>query len=226
MEERKHGVKSRWWLLLLLLLIVVLIVLLINRSCSCGCDEPARETALAVVEVEPVVEAKPVPVVEEKAEAVEFDLSKLTPVAWAIDENGYVEDATKFRSRFEEEVSKAREARGDYVNFPVSAVRYDLCGYDMSKVESDLVNAIGKAFLSTNQKGKLLVEGYTCNVGQEAFNEKLSRQRAERVGKILTDAGVPSEKVQVKWYGMTKYGTLPGVTGQEAHRRVTVTVVE
>lgn len=209
----------KWWLVLLIVLIVLLIVLLCVRSCGCCCDKkvPAALVEESIpVEMPAMEEAKPVEEV--------FDLAKLCPVAWGVTENGYVESAAAFNESFGRLVAKAQEAKADRVEFPVAAIRYDLRSYDMSKVESEMVKALSEAFIKTSQEGKLLVEGYTCNVGNSAYNEKLSCQRAERVGNLLKDAGIPADKVEVKWYGETKYGQLPGVSGQEANRRVTITV--
>ena len=173
-------------------------------------EEAKPDTAAIQVEAKPVEEV--------------FDLAKLRPVAWGVAENGYVESAAAFNESFDRLVAKAQEAKADRVEFPVAAIRYGLRGYDVSKAESEMVKALSEAFMKTSQEGKLLVEGYTCNVGNPAYNEKLSRQRAERVGNLLKDAGIPADKVEVKWYGETKYGQLPGVSGQEANRRVTITV--
>ena len=221
-----------WWFILLVVLVVMLIALLCMRQCGC-CERvvvpeaPVAPEAPKVEAVAPPVEEAPrEEPKEEPRKEIAFDLSKLRPVPWGIAANGYVEDAATFSKRFEDMVAIAREKQADEVEFPVAAVRYDLRGYDLSKVEQELVSAVAAAFRRTSQEGKLLVEGYTCNVGSDEYNEKLSRRRAERVGSILKGAGIAEDKVEVKWYGETKYGTLPGVNGLEANRRVTVTVVK
>lgn len=229
-DQKRTPWWRKWWVVLLIVLIVLLIVLLCVRSCGCCCDKkvPAAPVEESIpVGVSAVEEAKPdTAAIQVEAKPVEeaFNLAKLRPVAWGVTENGYVESAAAFNESFDRLVAKAQEAKADRVEFPVAAIRYGLRGYDVSKVESEMVKALSEAFMKTSQEGKLLVEGYTCNVGNSAYNEKLSRQRAERVGNLLKDAGIPADKVEVKWYGETKYGQLPGVSGQEANRRVTITV--
>lgn len=242
MEEKKTELKGqasgqgmpwwrKWWIIMLAVLVGMLILLLCLRLAGC-CERskvPAAPSG-AVMPVEvvaPAAEGAPAvaPEPDTAAQSVaSFDLSKVKPVAWPLGEKGYVETAAAFNESFERAVTAAQEANATEVEFPVSAVRYDIRDYDVSKVEAELVGAVGKAFQRTNQSAKLLVEGYTCNVGSEAFNENLSRQRAERVAKQLKNAGVSADRVEVKWYGESKYGQLPGVTEQTAHRRVTITV--
>lgn len=242
MEEKKTELKGqasgqgmpwwrKWWIIMLAVLAVMLILLLCLRLAGC-CGRskvPAAPTgAVAPVEVvapaaEEAPEVAPEPDTAEQPVAA-FDLSKVKPVSWAVGEKGYVESAAAFNESFERAVAAAREADAAEVEFPIAAVRYDIRDYDVSKVEAELVGAVGKAFQQTNRSARLLVEGYTCNVGSEAFNENLSRQRAERVASQLKDAGVSADRVEVKWYGESKYGQLPGVTEQSAHRRVTITV--
>ncbi|MCC5936741.1 MAG: OmpA family protein [Lunatimonas sp.] len=54
-----------------------------------------------------------------------------------------------------------------------------------------------KAFLTQNPGLRIRIEGHTDNVGNTAYNEKLSRQRAESVRDFLIQAGVASETVDV-----------------------------
>lgn len=215
-----------WWVVLLLVLICMLILLLCLRKAGC-CEQskvPSGPVGSVAPVVEEVPEATPAPDTTEQVAEGAFDLFRLKPVSWSVGEMGYVENAEAFNAGFEKAVAAAREANAAEVGLPVAAVRYDIRDYDVSKLESEMVSAVAKAFLQTSQEGVLLVEGHTCNVGIEAYNETLSRRRAERVGELLRSAGVATERVEVKWYGESKYGQLPGVTEQSAHRRVTITV--
>lgn len=57
------------------------------------------------------------------------------------------------------------------------------------------------SFLCRNRGVVLLVEGHTDAVGSEEYNEKLSRLRAEEVFKYLTDKGVESGQLRIRYYG-------------------------
>lgn len=53
-------------------------------------------------------------------------------------------------------------------------------------------------YLQTNKQATILVEGYTCNLGSDKLNQKLSELRADAVKKVLVEAGVPSDKIETK----------------------------
>lgn len=48
------------------------------------------------------------------------------------------------------------------------------------------------------------LEGHTCNIGSEAYNQGLSERRAKAVAKYLTDKGVSPEGVRAVGYGETQ----------------------
>jgi OOP family OmpA-OmpF porin len=55
--------------------------------------------------------------------------------------------------------------------------------------------------LKTNPDLDLLIEGHTDIVGNAAYNQKLSLNRAESVKKVLVNLGIASSRIQVKGYG-------------------------
>ncbi len=58
--------------------------------------------------------------------------------------------------------------------------------------------------LRDNPKIKLEIQGHTDNVGNAAYNQKLSQSRAESVKKYLTDHGIEDARLVPKGYGMTQ----------------------
>jgi len=72
----------------------------------------------------------------------------------------------------------------------------------------------------------LLVEGHTDNVGRPASNMALSKNRASAVKKFLTNKGIATERITVKWYGETKpIGDNNTEEGRQKNRRVEMTVI-
>lgn len=47
----------------------------------------------------------------------------------------------------------------------------------------------------------IVVEGHTCNIGTDQYNQGLSERRAAAVVKYLTDAGIAASRVSSKGYG-------------------------
>lgn len=64
-----------------------------------------------------------------------------------------------------------------------------------------------KLFLSQiKQKGLTInIDGYTDNVGSEAYNDKLSVRRAEAVAKYLTDNGISRNIIITRGHGETNF---------------------
>jgi outer membrane protein OmpA-like peptidoglycan-associated protein len=47
----------------------------------------------------------------------------------------------------------------------------------------------------------ILIEGHTDSSGEPAYNKKLSKRRAEAVGKYLSEKAVKDSRIRTKWYG-------------------------
>lgn len=80
----------------------------------------------------------------------------------------------------------------------------------------------------------IVVEGYTDRIGSEAYNESLSRQRAQAVSDYLSATGaIPAERIRVSGQGeRNPVQACEGVRGSQAliqclepNRRVEVTVM-
>ncbi len=75
--------------------------------------------------------------------------------------------------------------------------------------------------IKQRQSSDISVVGHADRVGSESFNLNLSRERAEYVRQLLTDAGVPDEHMNVHFYGekVPLIPTLDGVA-EPRNRRV------
>ena len=51
---------------------------------------------------------------------------------------------------------------------------------------------------------RVVLEGHTDSVGNDAYNQKLSEKRANAVAKALKDLGVSASKITTVGYGETK----------------------
>jgi OmpA-OmpF porin, OOP family len=82
-------------------------------------------------------------------------------------------------------------------------------------------------FLKAYPRRNVLIEGHTDNSGDEAFNIKLSQQRADSVRDRLVEKGVAPQRIRTKGYG-PKFPVVdndsPG--GRQQNRRVEVVVLD
>ncbi len=73
---------------------------------------------------------------------------------------------------------------------------------------------------------KLKISGHTDNVGNDASNMTLSKNRALAVKKYLTDKGVKADNLIAEWFGETKpIDTNDTPAGRQRNRRVEMKVV-
>lgn len=72
---------------------------------------------------------------------------------------------------------------------------------------------------------KIQVEGYTDNTGSEAYNQKLSEERATTVQNFLVSQGIPAENVSAVGYGMADpVADNSTAAGRKQNRRVELVV--
>jgi len=70
---------------------------------------------------------------------------------------------------------------------------------------------------------RIVVEGHTDSVGSDAYNKKLSEQRASTVADYLIDRGVPASNVMVYGYGEMRPKTSNDTAeGRQLNRRVEI----
>jgi len=79
--------------------------------------------------------------------------------------------------------------------------------------------------IKQRQSSDISVVGHADRVGSESFNLNLSRERAESVRRLLTDAGIPDEHLNVHFYG-EKVPLIPTSDGvaEPRNRRVEVVI--
>jgi outer membrane protein OmpA-like peptidoglycan-associated protein/tetratricopeptide (TPR) repeat protein len=81
--------------------------------------------------------------------------------------------------------------------------------------------------LKTNPTMTIEEGGHTDNVGDDAYNMKLSHDRAKSVREYLVKAGIQSERVQAKGYGESNpIATNDTEDGRKANRRTEFVILE
>lgn len=75
------------------------------------------------------------------------------------------------------------------------------------------------------RENRFRLEGHTCDLGSEAYNQKLSERRALSVKNWLTRNGVPQEQLLVKGYGESRPMVPNTKSSRHLNRRVQVVMV-
>jgi outer membrane protein OmpA-like peptidoglycan-associated protein len=108
-------------------------------------------------------------------------------------------------------------------SLPAIGVLFDLNSSRISGQSENLLKEFAQYYLTTNKLAIIEIEGYTCDLGTEEFNNNLSKQRAETVKYALIKIGIPADKIDIKWYGESEYGKL-GYKTKEDYRRVNISI--
>ncbi len=100
------------------------------------------------------------------------------------------------------------------------AIKFD---FDKSSVKPEFMPEIQKVadFMKQNKGYKVVLEGHTDSKGSDAYNMKLSDQRAKAVAKALETLGVSAADVTTEAYGESKpIATNDTEAGRAENRRV------
>src|ERR1700759_3379868 len=112
--------------------------------------------------------------------------------------------------------------RGLVVN--LSDVLFATGRYDLKQDTQLKLARISGIFLA-HPDLKVQVEGYTDNVGSDAYNQKLSEQRASTVQRFLISQGIPAQNVSAVGYGMSNpVADNTTAAGRKQNRRVEMVV--
>jgi outer membrane protein OmpA-like peptidoglycan-associated protein len=130
------------------------------------------------------------------------------------------------RARLLDQLNKVLEtrdtARGLIVN--MSDVLFDSGKYTLRPAAREKLAKIS-GIVSAYPELHLAVEGHTDNVGGDAYNQRLSEQRATSVKDYLIKQGVPDPSVTAQGFGKTQ-PVAPNTTakGRQLNRRVELVV--
>lgn len=77
------------------------------------------------------------------------------------------------------------------------------------------------ASMLRNQSGTIYVDGHTCDIGSEQYNQRLSERRANSVRNFLIEQGIPANRLIARGFGEThpKYSNSTE-EGRRLNRRV------
>ena len=119
------------------------------------------------------------------------------------------------QSQIGEELANNGRARLDGINFDFSSARL--------QPESEPLLKQVAAMLNGHPDWTLTLEGHTDNVGGEAYNQRLSEQRAAAVVAYLVAQGVDAKRLDSAGFGMDKPVTPnDSEAGRAQNRRVEI----
>ncbi|HTD22058.1 MAG TPA: OmpA family protein [Terriglobales bacterium] len=107
------------------------------------------------------------------------------------------------------------------------AVLFDFNKYDLKPAAEAVLAEIKSTIIDKHPSGKVVVEGYTDDVGGDAYNLELSDQRAKSVAAWLQQHGLESSRLKTQGYGKARPKFPNNSSRNRAkNRRVEINVIE
>ena len=110
---------------------------------------------------------------------------------------------------------------------PSISILYNLNTYDLSTTNSTFLLYVIEQYKKSEKGNKLLVEGYTCDLGTDQTNDILSQKRSDNVKDFLVKHGVDEKDIEVKSYGKTKFASAGDLNKSRIEqRKVSINLVQ
>ncbi len=98
-------------------------------------------------------------------------------------------------------IKKKREIKKEGINNLEYEVLFKINEAKINDKYNNIFENI-KSFIEKNPNYSIVLRGYTCSIGSEEYNLKLSQKRVEAVKEILkTKCGVDENKIEIYYYG-------------------------
>ena len=121
-------------------------------------------------------------------------------------------------------VSVTREGDQIYLNMPGN-VTFETGRAHIQGAFFDTLAAVTRVFKEFKQTN-VKISGHTDSVGTEAFNQRLSEQRAQSVADYFVSQGIAAQRIEAYGYG-ERYPVATNSTpqGRSANRRVEIEII-
>ena len=155
------------------------------------------------------------------APKIEFNLATATLTSMPVAAQAPVDNIEEFKRILAKNVKVAEQNNSQSLALPVVAIMFNFNSSEISKAGEDLLKEISKVYNESSKQGKVIVDGYACNIGDEETNNYISQLRAENVKNELIKDGIPIENIEINWYGKSKNSQF-SLTKNEDYRRVLI----
>ena len=158
-----------------------------------------------------------------ETETVAFNISSSTAISAPVTTQNPISNISDFRRVIDSNISNAKNSKADKIIIPAICSFFSFNTNCFVSDSESIIKAFADAYLQTDKQATILIEGYTCDLGSNEINLELSKLRAEAAKQVLVNAGVPSNKIEIKWYGKTRYQEFSYPAKRE-YRRVIVSI--
>jgi outer membrane protein OmpA-like peptidoglycan-associated protein len=104
-----------------------------------------------------------------------------------------------------------------------SEVLFKLNDWQLKPEAKDVLSSVHNAYKKAKDKN-ILIEGHTCSLGSDTYNDELSQKRAQSVSDyLINNMGISRDNIQIKYYGEKDPVALNNMKdGRAKNRRVEI----
>lgn len=181
-------------------------------------EAPAEETIVEEVAVETTVDEKSVvEALEENTESMKTLYDKNGLLITNEEETETLYDRSGLLITSDEETTT--------LILPEDVV-FDFDKYNVKDKFKPVLNSLAEA-LTVNEDLKVVIDGYTDNIGSKEYNDKLSLERADSAKNYLVDMNIAKDRIETIGHGTDNpIASNKTEEGRAENRRVEVTVTK
>ena len=154
---------------------------------------------------------------------VEFNLATATITSAPVSTQTPVSNIEDFKRVLAQNVNEAKSSNTNSLSIPVSAVQFGFKSSILTPDAYNMIREIVSLYKQTSKENNIVVEGYACNIGKDAPNDYISKQRAEDEKAALIENGIDVAKITTHWYGKSKNSEF-NLPKNEDNRRVLISI--
>ena len=154
---------------------------------------------------------------------VEFNLATAAITSVPVSTQAPISNIEEFKRVVAQNIDAASSGTTNSLEIPVSAVQFDFKSANLSNEAKNLIKEIATLYGQTSKDNTIVIEGYACNIGEDAPNDYISKERAEAVKATFLENGVDPSKISIHWYGKSKNAEF-NLPHNEDNRRVLISI--
>lgn len=154
---------------------------------------------------------------------MEFNLATTAITSAPVSTQAPISNIEEFKRVVAQNIDAASSGTATSLEIPVSAIQFDFKSADLSPASKALVKEIAALYNQTSKENTIVIEGYACNIGEDAPNDYISKERAEVVKSAFVENGVDASKLTTHWYGKSENSEF-NLPRNEDNRRVLISI--
>ena len=134
-----------------------------------------------------------------------------------------ISNIEEFKRVVAQNIEAASAGTANSIEIPVSAIHFDFKSANLNHEAKNLIKEIASLYSQTSKENIIVIDGYACNIGEDAPNDYISQERASAVKAVFIENGVDASKISTHWYGKTKNAEF-NLPNNEDNRRVLISL--